>query len=80
MENSLCPNYETCRLVKTESVGGEPERRRFYIDTYCTRGEEAWSACKRFTAKKTLDFCPDFVLPDSSLTPSQIIDEFDRRS
>jgi hypothetical protein len=80
MEEACCPNYDVCQLVQTASVVSDPQRRQFYLDAYCLRGNDAWEACKRYAAKNALNFCPDFVLPDSPLSPSEIIDHFDRLS
>ncbi len=60
------------------SLVSDPQRRQFYLNTYCLHGDKAWNSCKRLIAKNALNFCPDFVLPDSPLSPSEIIDEFDR--
>jgi hypothetical protein len=80
MEKPHCPNYDVCLLVQTPNILCDPQRREFYLDRYCLRGSDAWEACKRYIAKNVLNFCPDFVLPDSPLSPSEIIDEFDRLS
>ncbi len=80
MEEPHCPNYNDCLLVQTTSIVADPQKKRFFLYTYCLHGAEAYGLCKRFITKNTLNFCPDFVLPDSPLSPSQIIDEFDRLS
>lgn len=80
MEDLHCPDYNICRLVHTTSIVSDSQRKLFYLHAYCIRGDEAWSSCKRYIAKNTLNFCPDFVLPDSLLSPSEVIDEFDRLS
>jgi len=80
MEDPRCPNYDTCRLVHTANVVSDSQRKEFYLRTYCTTGNKAWGVCKRYIAKNILEFCADFVLPDSPLSPSEIVDEFDKRS
>ncbi|MCB0806769.1 MAG: hypothetical protein KDC05_13300 [Bacteroidales bacterium] len=77
MNDNNCPNIGICRLVTTTGFLGDEDRRRSFIETYCTDGEEKWSACKRYIVKNKLGFCPDFVLPDTDLTLDQIIDKFD---
>jgi hypothetical protein len=80
METPRCPSYEVCQLVHTASVVSDLQKKRFYLDAYCLDGAGAWKACKRFIAKNVLDFCPEFVLPDSPFSPSEIIDQFDQLS
>lgn len=80
MEESHCPNYDVCQLVHSASLVSDPSKKRFYLDTYCLGNAKAWSSCKRFIARNALNFCPDFVLPDSPLSPSEIIDRFDQLS
>jgi hypothetical protein len=80
MEEAYCPNYDTCRLVKDEDFIADKNRRLSYIDGYCKAGEEQWCTCKRLITKNALNFCPDFVLPDTRLTPDEIIDKFDNEN
>jgi hypothetical protein len=80
MEEPRCPNHDTCQLVHTASVVSDPQKKRSYLNAYCIGNAEAWRVCKRFIARNALNFCPDFVLPDSPLSPSEIIDQFDRIS
>lgn len=80
MSNHLCPNIKGCRLVIAAVVVPDDKRRNEYLTTYCKAGEEKWSLCKRFITKQKLNFCPDFVLPDTQLTPDEIIDKFDEEN
>lgn len=77
MSDLLCPNIEVCRLVIAPEVLPDSDKRNEIIETYCKQGEAKWSLCKRFITKQKLNFCPDFVLPDTQLTPDEIIDKFD---
>lgn len=77
MESNYCDNYSTCRLVNAEDFKITPDKKPDYLDTYCFAGKPAWSGCKRFIVKRELDFCPDFVLPDSAFTIQEIIGKFD---
>ncbi len=80
MNEMICPNYQICKLVTTKGFSGDEQRRQEYMDEYCIRGKEKWSACKRYITKKALNFCPDFVLPDTTLSPDEIIDKFDEQN
>jgi hypothetical protein len=51
--------------------------RNEYIAIYCIVDDQHWKHCKRFLAKQNMGFCPDFVLPDTTLSIAEIIDKFD---
>ncbi len=80
MENPFCPNYNLCKLVTVEGFIRDEIQLKKYLTDYCKAGDEKWSNCKRLIVKNILHFCPDFVLPDSDLTPDQIIDKFDNEN
>ena len=80
MEDPNCPNYTTCKLVTTEGVGVSNNQKVSYLNKYCTAGKAAWSVCKRYVTKPALGFCPDFVLPDTSMSLPEIIDRFDEEN
>jgi hypothetical protein len=75
--NPLCENFEICRLVCAKDFKIEPSDKANYIKTYCTAGQDNWSKCNRYVTKSQLDFCPDFVLPDTNYTNQQVLDKFD---
>ena len=77
MEESNCPSYSDCKLVKTDRIVKDFDDKNNYISDYCLNDQEHWSKCKRYLTKTQLNFCPDFVLPDTSLTPDEIIEKFD---
>jgi len=74
-----CPNYNTCSLVKREVELAEKEYN-YYLGEYCCCDSVSWSDCMRFRTKEKLNFCPDFVLPDSQMTLDDIIDRFDNEN
>ena len=76
MTTGQCPNYRECALVKKQIYLDE-DIYRGYINTYCCCIKGSWSECRRFRAKVELNFCPDFVLPDTKMTMDEIIDYFD---
>jgi hypothetical protein len=71
-----CPNYSGCRLVQTDVVVPESAMKEEYISSYCMN-EETWKNCKRYTIRKALWICPDFVLPDSDLDEDEVIDRYE---
>ncbi|MCB2221284.1 MAG: hypothetical protein KQI35_12875 [Bacteroidetes bacterium] len=77
MRDQICPNYDVCKLVTTEGFSGNEVRRQAYLTDFCHASESKWSNCSRYVTKKALNFCPDFVLPDTAMTLDEIIDKFD---
>jgi hypothetical protein len=77
MKEYYCPNYKECRLVKAPDFKFSETTREAYLVKYCEDKESGWKKCKRFIAKSSLGFCPDFVLPDSDYSTDEIIDKFD---
>lgn len=77
MKQDTCPNYKECRLVKAPDFRFADTGKEFYLNNYCLSRSQQWLECKRLIAKNSLGFCPDFVLPDSTLTTDEIIDKFD---
>ena len=72
MTVTICPNYKECALVNNKLALDE-HIYKYYIDNYCCCREGSWSDCTRFRAKEELNFCPDFVLPDTVMTADEII-------
>jgi hypothetical protein len=75
--NNNCPNFGGCRLVNTEVVEPDENRRRTFIKAYCV-GEDNFKSCKRYVTKKSLWICPDFVLPDSDMTEDEIVARYEQ--
>lgn len=71
-----CPNFGSCRLVQTDVVVPDSEKKEKYISSWCQE-EETWKKCKRYTTRKALWICPDFVLPDSDLTEDEVVDRYE---
>jgi len=80
MKDYQCPSYSDCQLVKSDNIVSNTEQKEKYIKEFCTMDKKCWSQCKRYITKTKLNFCPDFVLPDTSLTPEEIIDKFDNET
>lgn len=72
----ICPNYGGCRLVQTDVVVPDSDKKEQYISFWCLK-EETWKKCKRYTTRKALWICPDFVLPDSDLTEDEVVDRYE---
>ena len=75
--DKICPNYGGCRLVQTDVVVPDSEKKDQYISKWCMK-EETWKKCKRYVTRKALWICPDFVLPDSSFTEDEIIERYEK--
>jgi hypothetical protein len=77
MEGYICPNFETCELVIKPDFAVDGKSRAKYIIDFCRASESKRNRCKRLIMKNTYHFCPEFVLPDTKLTPDEIIDKFE---
>ncbi len=73
----ICTNISTCRLVNGFDYEIDQKKKEEYINGYCDSKTEKWKICKRFITKDKLSFCPDFVMPNTTLTPIEIVDKFD---
>ena len=79
MPGKDCPNYINCQLINKEGVLQDKNRQRQYIRGFCQGEDEPWGRCKRYLTKQELNFCPDFVLPDSPWSPDEVLDIFEER-
>ena len=77
MSYSFCPLFKTCRMVNNRIIVSDNTIRENYIRTYCKCKVESWENCKRYKTRNELNFCPDFVLPDSKMSVAEIIERFD---
>jgi hypothetical protein len=68
-----CPSKNNCQVFTLEGLV-DKGRREYYAETYCEAGEPQWKQCMRFRTKQELNLCPDFVLPDSTLSTDEILD------
>ena len=67
-------------MISTEEVVPDPQAKEEYMDIWCRDAGEKWRDCKRFSTKASLGFCPDFVVPDTTLSIDEIIDKFEEQS
>jgi hypothetical protein len=74
--SKLCPNYNGCRLVNTDVVEPDKDKKARYLVVYCEKDEE-WKKCLRFVTRKSLWIAPDFLLPDSEMTEEEIIEKYE---
>ncbi len=72
-----CPNISTCKLMIVSDFLEDEQKSNFYTEHYCRAVNSRWEVCNRYVVKEALNFCPDFVLPDSNLTPDEVIEKFD---
>lgn len=76
-----CPNYSDCQLIHKENILKHHDPiKQIYISQFCTSSTEEWQRCKRYKTSQLLNFCPDFVLPNTQLTVDEIIDRFDENN
>jgi len=77
LEAYCCPSYTGCQLILIDGFASTPPGKEFYERTYCVAGEDNWNRCKRYQTKKTLNLCPDFLMPDSPFSLDEILDKLE---
>jgi hypothetical protein len=80
MATPFCPNLQNCNFINSGSAGSDNPEMEYYLSHYCRSGSSNWKNCRRLETKAVLDFCPDFVVPDSQMTIDQIIEMFDEQN
>ena len=73
----FCPNYKGCQIINVDGFVKKKSKKFFYISKYCESKEDNWLKCKRYTTKKELNVCPDFIFPDTVLTIDEILDKIE---
>lgn len=79
MEDYYCPNYYGCQLLNSNQVTADKKLKNKFYKEFCTDPNKKWKNCKRYITWITLNFCPDFVLPNTLLSPSEIINKYDHQ-
>lgn len=77
MDEDHCPGFNECRLVNKTGFAGNENLRKLYLNNYCTSVTQQWKSCKRYETKQLLHFCPDFILPDTSLSMDEILNKIE---
>jgi hypothetical protein len=77
MQEYYCPNYSSCKLVHTKGFVTNNNTFANYLESYCKKTDNSWENCKRYITKSTINFCPDFVMPDTVLSTDEIIDKYE---
>lgn len=73
MEPMLCPKTPACPIFNGILKG--TEFTEVYKKQYCEAGEAGRKRCRRFQVAGIIGKCPPNVLPNSSKTADQIIEE-----
>jgi hypothetical protein len=77
MNNNFCPNHNGCQIITIDGFVEDLALKGFYIKNYCESAETKWKSCKRYITREQLNMCPDFILPDSTLTIDEILDKLE---
>jgi hypothetical protein len=77
LQDQPCPNRSSCQVFTIEGFVESNLVREYYAKTYCDSVEQGWTKCMRFRTKKELNLCPDFVLPDSTITLDEVLDRLE---
>lgn len=73
MENQVCPKTPKCPIFN--GVLKDTGYTNTYRKLYCLAGEDGRSKCRRFQVAEKVGICPENVLPNSSKTVEQIVEE-----
>jgi hypothetical protein len=73
MEEMICPKTPGCPIFNGILKG--TEFTEVYKKQYCEAGEAARKRCRRFQVAAITGKCPPNILPNSTKTPEQIIQE-----
>jgi len=73
MEPMLCPKTPACPIFNGILKG--TEFTEVYKKQYCEAGETGRKRCRRFQVASVIGKCPPNILPNSTKTAEQIIDE-----
>ena len=75
--SNICPNYGGCRYVRTQVVEPDDAKREATIKEFCL-DEEKFKTCRRYTIRKALWICPDFILPESDISEDEVADRYEK--
>lgn len=78
MEEMLCPKTPACPIFNGILKG--TEFTEVYKRQYCEAGPVGRNRCRRYQVANTIGKCPPNILPNSSKTVEQIIDEMKQSS
>ena len=70
-----CPFYKQCGIFDKYLNGAS--NSGIYKNLFCHRGMEGHENCKRYKVYETLGNCPDSILPNSSYSVQEIIENID---
>ncbi|MDX9928794.1 MAG: hypothetical protein RBS37_02970 [Bacteroidales bacterium] len=77
MSESCCPNIGGCKLVNDREFPIDERTRKHYIGSWCHGYTPGYEACRRYIVRNTLFYCPDFILPDTTMSLDEIIDRIE---
>lgn len=80
MKDYFCPNYRECILINHKHFLSSNEDKTIYVSDYCESKDKKWLICKRYMTREEINFCPDFVLPDTGMSVVEIIEKFDNET
>lgn len=73
MDDQTCPNTPKCPIFSGVLEG--TQYTETYKNLYCLAGEEGRKKCKRYLVAQAVGKCPAIVLPNSSKSVEEIIEE-----
>ena len=77
METQLCPKTPKCPIFNGILQG--TQYTETYKNLYCEAGEAGRNKCKRFQVSQKVGKCPENVLPNSSKSADEIIEDMRKK-
>ncbi len=74
MNTTACPKIEKCPIF-LENVFTVENAALAYKNLYCLAGEDKFKTCKRYQVSSLIGSCPKNILPNSSKSVEEIINQ-----
>lgn len=78
MEEEKCSRIDKCALFQKDILK-HPDTEKWYHKLYCKKGEEGRDRCMRYKVFLKMGSCPDELLPYSTKTVDEVVEEIKAR-
>lgn len=79
MSANICPKVEKCPIFLENMLSIE-NAAIAYKSLYCLAGEVKYKSCKRYIVANMVGSCPPNVLPNSTKSVEEIIEQMKKNS
>lgn len=71
-----CIYYSGCPILSGK-IAIDENTLKGYKERYCNGGKKAWSMCIRYQVRDIVGRCPLDIMPDSTMSPEEVIEKYD---